>query len=190
VNGLELFLLGRRLMKIGEEAIERAGFHDLPTSVRTILIDVFEHQDTSIGEITARTGFPQSHVSASVARLREGGVLVTAVDLKDRRRTLVRTAPEIPRQAANLASAPIDDALVIALATRDPSEVARVLAALELIAGSLPPLGEGRVGAGDQHHPEDQCRDGVCEFEPGSNTSAGPDARPPPQPSPNGGREP
>jgi DNA-binding MarR family transcriptional regulator len=152
VNGLELFLLGRRLMKIGEEAIERAGFHDLPTSVRTILIDVFEHQDTSIGEITARTGFPQSHVSASVARLREGGVLVTAVDLKDRRRTLVRTTPEIPRQAANLASAPIDDALLIALATRDPSEVARVLAALELVASSLsrrttlPPSGEGRVG--------------------------------------------
>jgi DNA-binding MarR family transcriptional regulator len=152
VNGLELFLLGRRLMKIGEEAIERAGFHDLPTSVRTILTDVFEHQDTSIGEITARTGFPQSHVSASVARLRDGGVLVTAVDLKDRRRTLVRTASEVPRQAANLASAPIDDALRIALAARDPGEVARVLAALELIAsslsrGTLPPLGEGRVAS-------------------------------------------
>ena len=182
MNGLELFLLGRRLMKIGEEAIERAGFHDLPTSVRTILTDVFEHQDTSIGEITARTGFPQSHVSASVARLREGGVLVTAIDLKDRRRTLVRSASEVPRQAANLASAPIDDALRTALAARDPGEVARVLAALELIAsslsrGTLSPPGEGSVV------------DGVQEFVPGPDVSAGPTAPPPTRPSPSWGRE-
>jgi DNA-binding IclR family transcriptional regulator len=40
-----------------------------------VLIDVSEHADSSIGEIAARTGFPQSHVSASVARLRELGTL-------------------------------------------------------------------------------------------------------------------
>src|SRR5688572_6311557 len=32
VNGLQLFLLGRRLMKIGEEAIPASEFHQLPTS--------------------------------------------------------------------------------------------------------------------------------------------------------------
>ncbi len=36
-----------------------------PTSVRMILVNVSEHPDSSIGEIASRTGFPQSHVSAS-----------------------------------------------------------------------------------------------------------------------------
>ncbi len=41
MNGLELFLLARKLMKIGEAAIPAAGFHELPTSVRSVLIDAF-----------------------------------------------------------------------------------------------------------------------------------------------------
>ena len=109
MNALELFLLGRKLMKLGEQAIPTtAGFHQLPTSVRSILIDVFEHPNSSVGEITTRTGFPQSHVSAAVARLREGGALVTTVDPNDRRRTLVRPSPEVPRRAA-LLSASLND---------------------------------------------------------------------------------
>src|SRR6266542_4942792 len=97
MNALELFLLGRKLMKLGEQAIPTtAGFHQLPTSVHSILIDVFEHPNSSIGEITARTGFPQSQVSASVAKLREGGALVTEADPGDRRRTLVHPHPAIP----------------------------------------------------------------------------------------------
>jgi hypothetical protein len=32
MNGLELFLLGRRLMKLGEDAIPPSGFHQLATS--------------------------------------------------------------------------------------------------------------------------------------------------------------
>jgi len=83
VDRLELFNLGRRLMKIGEEAVHEAGFHPLPTSVRSIMVDAFEHPDSSVSEITTRTGFPQSHASASIARLRDAGVLVTAIDSTD-----------------------------------------------------------------------------------------------------------
>jgi SAM-dependent methyltransferase len=137
MNGLELFLLARRLMKIGEAAIPAAGFHRLPTSVRSVLIDVFEHPDTSIGEITARTGFPQSHVSASVARLAADGALVTIADPADRRRTLVRPAPMVRSRTARLISAPIDAALAAALGTNDPGEVAEAVAALELLAQRL-----------------------------------------------------
>ncbi len=140
MNALELFLLGRKLMKLGEQAIPTtAGFHQLPTSVRSILIDVFEHPNSSVGEITTRTGFPQSHVSAAVARLREGGALVTTVDPNDRRRTLVRPSPEVPRRAARLVSAPIDGALAAALGTQDPGEVGEVVAALEALAQRLAP---------------------------------------------------
>lgn len=125
-------------MKIGEDAIPSAGFHQLPTSVRSILIDVFEHPDSSVGEITARTGFPQSHVSASVAKLREAGALVTAVDPKDRRRTLVRASPDA-RRTAKLISAPINGALAAALGTQDPHEVGQVADALEALAQRLAP---------------------------------------------------
>jgi DNA-binding MarR family transcriptional regulator len=134
VNGLELFLLGRKLMKIGEEAIHSAGYFPLPTSIRSILADIFEHQNTSIGEITARTGFPQSHVSAAVARLRTGGALITTTDPHDRRRTLVRISPEVTRRAAQPMPAPIDTALAAALGTHDPHEIAETVTTLEALA--------------------------------------------------------
>lgn len=127
-------------MKIGAEAIPaRAGFHQMPASVRSVLIDVYEHPGSSVGEISARTGFPQSHVSASVVRLREHGAVVTTIDPKDRRRTLVRPSPEVPRQAAQLVSAPIDAALAAALGTESPQEVAQVVSALETLALRLTP---------------------------------------------------
>jgi len=148
VNGFELFLLGRTLMKIGQEAMPAAGLDQLPSSVRSVMIDVFQHPDSSVGEIAARTGFPQSHVSASIARLRDAGVLVTAVDLKDRRRILVRRSPQVPGGAAQQASAPIDAALSAALGTDDPRQVGEVVAALETLARRLGPgtLARARPG--------------------------------------------
>jgi DNA-binding MarR family transcriptional regulator len=138
MDGVELFRLGRNLMKIGEQAIHSAGFHELPTSVRSIMIDVFEHPGSSVGEIAARTGFPQSHVSASVARLQSGGVLMTAVDPRDRRRTLVRASPEVqPMAVRHRGAAPVDDALAEALGTTDPGRVAEVVATLEGLARRL-----------------------------------------------------
>jgi DNA-binding transcriptional ArsR family regulator len=136
VDGLGLFLLGRSLMKIGEAAIPPSGFHRMPTSVRTVMIDVFEHPDSSIQDITQRTGFPQSHVSASVARLREAGVVTTGVDPRDRRRTLVSRSPDVPRRAAAF-SAPIDDAIAAAIGTDDPTRVGEVITALEGLAAVL-----------------------------------------------------
>lgn len=98
VNGVELFLLGRALMKIGEEAMPTEGIGDQPTSMRTVLIvvsDLRAHPDTTVGEIAARTGLPQSAVSAAIARLRTAGAVTTATDPRDRRRTIIREAPEI-----------------------------------------------------------------------------------------------
>ncbi|MFB9905709.1 MarR family winged helix-turn-helix transcriptional regulator [Allokutzneria oryzae] len=137
MRGLELFLLGRRLMKIGEQAIEPSHFHRMPVSVRSVMLDVFEHPDSSVSEITARTGFPQSHVSASVARLRAEGVLVTSVDPKDRRRTLVREAPDIPRRAERFVKSTVDEVLAEALGTDDPDEVRAAVEFLEDLARRL-----------------------------------------------------
>ena len=56
---------------------------------RLVLEDVITHPDSSISEVHQRTGFGQSHVSASVARLNERGLLVTAADPGDARRTWI-----------------------------------------------------------------------------------------------------
>jgi hypothetical protein len=149
VNGLELFLLGRKLMKLGEEAIPPSGFRRMSASVRSVLVDVYAHPGSSVSEITERTGFPQSHVSASVTRLRELGGLITSVDPADRRRTLVSPNPQISRGLPSLPWAPVDDVLARAIETGGPGgrgEVAEAVAALEVLARLLgvDPMGATR----------------------------------------------
>jgi DNA-binding MarR family transcriptional regulator len=126
------------LMKIAEEALPKPATGGPPTSVRMILIDIAEHPDSSVGEITSRTGFPQSHVSASVARLRELGALVTSTDPHDRRRTLTRVGPGI-RQRAQRAKVPVDSVLAAALGSSDRAEVQEVIEALDGLAARLTP---------------------------------------------------
>ncbi|GAB3881072.1 hypothetical protein GCM10029964_036520 [Kibdelosporangium lantanae] len=134
MDGVELLRLGRALVKLAEEAIPaNASLHQLPASVRAVMIDVFEHPDTSIQEITQRTGYPQSHVSASVTKLRDGGIFVTSTDPKDRRRTLVRASPDVPARAQRFAR-PVDNAVTAAVGPENADEV---LAALDTLARNL-----------------------------------------------------
>lgn len=142
VNGIELFLLGRTLMKIGEQAIPTDGVGRHSTSDRSVLIvasDVRTHPDSSVGEIAERTGFPQSKVSACIVRLREAGSIDTTPDPHDRRRLLVRPASQVSERVAQIRSTPIDDALAAALGTDDPQRIAAVTAALDTLAEHLAP---------------------------------------------------
>ncbi|MDP9850156.1 MarR family winged helix-turn-helix transcriptional regulator [Streptosporangium lutulentum] len=142
MNGVELFLLGRTLMKIGEEAMPTEGIGDHSTGVRTVLIvvsDLREHPDSSVGEIAKRTGLPQSAVSAAVARLREAGSVVTMTDPGDRRRLLVRRAPEVSERVAQVRSTSIEDALGASLGTDDPERIREIVDALESLARCLSP---------------------------------------------------
>ena len=138
MNAVQLYLLGRKLMKIAEEALPKPATGGPPTSVRMILIDIAEHPDSSVGEITSRTGFPQSHVSASIARLRELGALVTSIDPRDRRRTLTRLAPGI-LQRSQRAAVPVDSVLAAALGSSNLTEVEEVIDALDGLAARLMP---------------------------------------------------
>ena len=136
MTGVELFVLGRKLMKLAEEVLPQG---QLGPSVRSVAIDIGSHRQSSISEITERTGFPQSHVSASVAKLRELGVVVTEADPSDRRRTLVRMAPAFVRRTAQRAPNPIDGTIARVLGGDDQDELAQVLAALELLGERLTP---------------------------------------------------
>jgi DNA-binding MarR family transcriptional regulator len=140
MDAVEVYLLGRKLMKIAESAFAndpRSG--ELPTSVRMVLVDIAAHPESSIGEITGRTGFPQSHVSASVARLKEHGVLETSVDAEDGRRTLVRLAASFEERLAARTPVPVEAALAAKLASPDPETLKDVLDALEAVAAQVIP---------------------------------------------------
>src|ERR1700729_3865353 len=112
MNPMSLFLLGRKLMQIANDALPQG---KTTTSVRLIFVDVAYHPNTSIAEITERTGFPQSLVSTSVARLRDLGLLESEPDPRDRRRTLVRTTMALNPVAERLESVGVDDILAEAL---------------------------------------------------------------------------
>jgi DNA-binding MarR family transcriptional regulator len=144
VNGVELFLLGRTLMKIGEEALpsppedgkRRSG------SARTVLIvlsDIVSHPGSAIGEIAERTGLPQSQVSTAVARLREAGSIDAQPDPADRRRVLVRQARRTSPRVAQVRKSTIDAALGTALGTADPRRIAEVTGLLRELAERLMP---------------------------------------------------
>jgi hypothetical protein len=149
MDGLELYLLGRRLMRIGGAAVAGPGAERLPTAMALVLTDVLLHPDSSISEITERTGFPQSYVSTSVARLRDRGVVETGADPADGRRTLVRVTHALTDRVASRVTVPVDDAVIDAMDTDDDKVAADVMAALELLAAHLVPRQDAeRAGSG------------------------------------------
>jgi DNA-binding MarR family transcriptional regulator len=144
VNGVDLFLLGRALMKIGEDALPEppGGAGKYAGSARMVLIvasDIAEHPGSAVGEIATRTGLPQSQVSTAVARLKESGAVRTVPDPADRRRALVSQTPGVSDRLAQVRATGIDDALATALGTDDPARVAELTRALEELARALLP---------------------------------------------------
>jgi DNA-binding transcriptional ArsR family regulator len=157
MNALDLIMLGRQLTKIGEEVLRgpAPGGHAgdrpaqtpfLPTGPSLVLRDVFARPGSSITDITARTGLPQSYVSESVARLRSQGILETSADPADGRRTLVRVSAGHPRTVAVKGSAPVDGALAAALGEPDGGPaVAEIVATLSALAERLRPESPGPI---------------------------------------------
>ena len=141
MNTGELFILSRRLMKVAEDHLPMGPKGWANTSTRLILIDVAANSGTSISEIVVRTGFPQSLVSSTVARLKEIGVVDSQPDPADRRRTLVTVTPMANDRARNnpAAAAPMERTLADAMPGASAHEVAEVVAALELLARHLMP---------------------------------------------------
>ncbi|MFE6848214.1 MarR family transcriptional regulator [Streptomyces sp. NPDC057686] len=145
MDGIELFLLGRALMKLGEEALPEppGGPGQYAGSTRSVVIvagDIAAHPDTTVGETAQRTGLPQSQVSTAVARLREAGSVRTAPDPADRRRTLVRPAPTVCDRVAAVraaGSSKVEDALAKALGAAEAARLPEVTEALELLARHL-----------------------------------------------------
>lgn len=133
---MSLYLLGRRLMQIAEGMLPTGR---KVTSARLVFVDVAYHPNSSITEITERTGFTQSLVSMAVATLRERGLLETEPDPLDRRRTLVRTTPVINAVEVHLSQVSIDEVLAKELGPGHEDELTEVMAALDLLSRLFTP---------------------------------------------------
>lgn len=136
----ELFLLGRKLMLLGEKAIPPSRLGDnIATGVRLVAVDVINHPGSSISQITGRTGFPQTHVSLAVAKLRELGAVTTAPDPADRRRTLVQPVRDLAERGARHAAVSADQIIAETIGADARDRLPEVLAALELLGQVITP---------------------------------------------------
>src|SRR5258706_14439386 len=118
MDGGQLHRLGRRLIDLSAQVTGEngeAGDITLTPAEAAVLEDVVKHQGSSISDIRRRTGFVQSHVSASVANLRARRLVETAADPGDARRTRVRVADDVTRVIMRRAARQADQAIANAV---------------------------------------------------------------------------
>ncbi|MEV7119827.1 MarR family winged helix-turn-helix transcriptional regulator [Kitasatospora griseola] len=148
MDGVRLLRLGKRLTELGREMVTDHASATLSPGEIAVIADVYRHPGTSVQDIRARTGFAQSHVSTSVARLRERGLLDAAPDPADGRRTLLSASETARRYIRARVARPAEP--VIAGAVPDPEQARRVGELLDELAGLLlPPDPAARTGGSD-----------------------------------------
>ena len=124
--------LGKRLIDLSREVTTSAGDVALTPAEVAVVEDVLKHPGSAVSEIKVRTGFAQSHVSESVARLKERGLIETPPDAEDRRRTRVWLSEPARRAVLARAGRSADDVLA-----RVVDDAARVTALLDELADLL-----------------------------------------------------
>jgi DNA-binding MarR family transcriptional regulator len=131
VTGAELHRLGKRLIDLSRDATTSAGGAGLTAAEVAVLEYALTNPGCTVTELRDRTGFTQSHVSTSVARLRDRGLVQTAADPDDGRLTRVRLAPVARRAIQRRAARPADTAIRAAVAdARTARHVTHLLAEL------------------------------------------------------------
>jgi DNA-binding MarR family transcriptional regulator len=137
MDALELIMLGRRLSRIGEEAMRGGQAPALPAGHALVLRDVLAHPGSSVSDITARTGLAQSIVSKAVARFGEQGIIQIGADPADGRRTLARVTARHLDDVRRKGTLPADAALAAALGETGPAAVAEIITGLQALAARL-----------------------------------------------------
>jgi len=135
VDGGQLHRLGRRLIELSRAATAESGDPAMTPGEAAVLEDALTHADSSVSDISARTGFVQSHISTSVARLKRRGLVDTASDPGDGRRTHVSVTDVAERAITARAGRNVDDALATAITDR--AKARRVSALLDELAHLL-----------------------------------------------------
>lgn len=120
----ELYLLGKHLMELASQGMRDDTDPETPEIYDLLISVLVEDPGISIGELAARSGFAQSHVSAAVAKMRDGGAVVTRPDPADRRRTLVTPVEALVEAVAHRQQRAAEQIIAEALAELDPDAAA------------------------------------------------------------------
>ncbi|MGH3502640.1 MAG: MarR family winged helix-turn-helix transcriptional regulator [Nocardioidaceae bacterium] len=123
----ELHRLGRRLEELSRATTASEGDPVMTPGEQAVLEDVLTHPGSTVREISERTGFVQSHVSASVAKLHTRGLVTRGADQVDRRCTRVEPNPAAVAAITNRAARDIEPTLLDSLGAE------RVARAVELL---------------------------------------------------------
>jgi len=145
MDALVLIMLGRQLVKIGEEAMRGGQAPPLPAGHALVLRDVLAHPGSSVTDITGRTGLAQSIVSKAIARFQGQGIVEVETDPADGRRTLARVSAGHLGDVRRKGAVPADAALAAALGEADPVAVSEIISGLETLAGRLRPARSGPI---------------------------------------------
>jgi len=134
VDGVELFLLGQKLVGIAQQALpERSTLRRLTPAARLVLADVSQRITATTEAIAGRTGLTIEQVSTLAAQLAAEGLVTVAADAGAQQRLTV----DPRRSLQGLEAASIDEALGAALGTRDEAAVGELAGLLDSVARRL-----------------------------------------------------
>jgi len=137
MNGGQMHRLGKRLIQLAAAVTGEPGETRLPLGEAAVFVEVLEGPGISIKEIHERTGLSQSHVAASVARLRNRGLLETAPDGGSawRSNTRAQASDYALQTISRRQSRPVDEAVIRAVG--DPTQARRAIRLMDELADIL-----------------------------------------------------
>jgi DNA-binding MarR family transcriptional regulator len=138
VDGVQLLRLGKLLTDLAREVTTAAGPSSLTPAEVAVLEQLVRQPASTVSGLAETTGFAQSHVSTSVARLRADGLLAASPDPADGRVTRLRLTAKARRaihaRAATSAKPTLDNLL------GDPATARRAEQLLDQLADLLLPV--------------------------------------------------
>ena len=122
-----LHQLGRRLSSLAGDMTYAQVAEGTTPGEMAILDDLLLHGRSAVRDITGRTGFAQSHVSASLAKLTERGQVRWEKNPKDARSRWADLAPKERARLEEAAATRVEDALAEQLGTHDAEKLVKLL---------------------------------------------------------------
>jgi DNA-binding MarR family transcriptional regulator len=135
VDGVQLYRLGKRLVELSRQVTTDAAPSRLTPAEVTVLEHVLRRPNASVRDLQTATSLAQSHVSTTVARLRDRRLVETSSNPDDRRTTLVRLTPKA--RAAIRRRAGTDATTALRTATGTAAAARRAAALLDELAELL-----------------------------------------------------
>jgi DNA-binding MarR family transcriptional regulator len=101
VKLVEMIWLGEQIAKAGRQQLQDYA-SGIPTAELIVMAHLVDHAPSTITDITQRTGYAQSRVSAAVASMAEREWVWTEADPTDGRRTVVVISEQVRTDAKAL----------------------------------------------------------------------------------------